>query len=109
MTFARVALLGTTAVFTVAAVRQGDPWDFKIEGPLKFAARPTSRDITPLDLMSRLYIVADDSMMGRDDGGPRGNLKATSYVANELRRLGVFPAGDNGSYFQDIGYKTTLA
>src|SRR5947199_8561115 len=106
MAFTRIAAIAAAALLTVTTARQGDPWDFKIEGPLKFAARPTSRDITPLDMMSRLYIFADDSMMGRDDGGPRGNLKGTTYVANELRRLGVFPAGDNGSYFQDIGYKT---
>jgi hypothetical protein len=92
-----------------AAIWQGDPSAFTIEGPLKFAARPTSKDITPIDLMSRLYIFADDSMMGRDDGGPLGNLKATKYVADEARRMGLFPAGDNGTYFQDIGYKTTLA
>src|SRR4051812_49652239 len=87
----------------------GSPPDFAIEGPLKFAARSTSTDITAMDLMSRLYVFADDSMMGRDDGGPRGAAKATNYIAAELRRLGLSPAGDNGTYFQDIGYKTTLA
>src|SRR5690348_13863610 len=69
----------------------GNPADFAIEGPLKFAARPTSTDITPIDLMSRLYVFADDSMMGRDDGGPRGATKATVYLERELRRLGLTP------------------
>ncbi|HEY9226071.1 MAG TPA: hypothetical protein VIP11_05455, partial [Gemmatimonadaceae bacterium] len=87
----------------------GNPADFAIEGPLKFTARPTSGDITPVDLMSRLYVFADDSMMGRDDGGPLGATKATSYIERELRRLRLRPAGDNGSYFQDIGYRTVLA
>jgi hypothetical protein len=104
-----MAAVGAFALTAVAFSNQGDPSAFTIEGPLKFAARPTSKDITPIDLMSRLYVFADDSMMGRDDGGPLGNLKATKYVADEARRMGLFPAGDNGTYFQDIGYKTTLA
>jgi Peptidase family M28 len=87
----------------------GNPADFTIEGPLKFTARPTSGDITAIDLMSRLYVFADDSMMGRDDGGPLGATKASTYVERELRRLRVTPAGDAGSYFQDIGYRTVLA
>src|SRR5512135_3438423 len=87
----------------------GDPAAFVTEGPLKFAPRPTSAAITPVDLMTRLYVFADDSMMGRDDGGPFGATKATSYVERELRRLGLTPAGDNGGFFQDIGYRTVVA
>jgi hypothetical protein len=59
--------------------------------------------------MSRLYIFADDSMMGRDDGGPIGAAKASTYIERELRRMRVTPAGDNGTYFQDIGYRSVLA
>jgi hypothetical protein len=87
----------------------GSPADFVTEGPLKFPPRPTSGDITAVDLMSRLYVFADDSMMGRDDGGPIGASKSTTYIERELRRLGLTPAGDNGTFFQDIGYRTVLA
>src|SRR5438046_1638305 len=104
MKFVSKLLIAGLIPIVIAATWKGDPSAFTIEGPLKFAARPTSKDITPIDLMSRLYVFADDSMMGRDDGGPIGNLKATKYVADELRRMGLFPAGDNGSFFQDIGY-----
>ncbi|HEX8944141.1 MAG TPA: M28 family peptidase [Gemmatimonadaceae bacterium] len=86
-----------------------DPAAFVTEGPLKFAPRPTSPAITAVDLMTRLYIFADDSMMGRDDGGPFGATKATNYIQRELRRLGLTPAGDNGGFFQDIGYRTAVA
>src|SRR3954469_25079700 len=91
---------------SLATPSAGDPSSFTVEGPLKFAPRQTSTAITPVDLMSRLYVFADDSMMGRDDGGPLGATKATAYIERELRRLGLVPAGDNGSYFQDIGYRT---
>src|ERR1051325_5532922 len=79
-----------------------DPSNFAIEGPSSFAPRPTTPAITSIDLMTRLYIFADDSMMGRDDGGPLGNTKATNYIERELRRMGLTPAGVNGTFFQDI-------
>jgi hypothetical protein len=66
--------------------------------PLKYKAKPTKAAITARDLMSRLYIFADDSMMGRQFG-TEGNLKGTAYIAAEMRRLGLKPAGDDG-YFQ---------
>ena len=69
------------------------------ELPMKLAPRPTSAAITTADLMTRLYIFADDSMEGREFGD-RGNVKATSYIERELRRLGLEPAGENGTFFQ---------
>jgi len=68
------------------------------DGPLKFTAKPTTGAITATDLMSRLYIFSDDSMMGRQFG-TEGNLKGTEYIANEVRRMGLKPGGDDG-YFQ---------
>jgi hypothetical protein len=61
----------------------------------------TSAPITAADLRTRLYIYADDSMQGRE-AGTIGNYKATAYIAAELARLGLEPAGDNGTYFQNI-------
>ena len=71
------------------------------ELPLKLAPRPTSPAISASDLMTRLYIFADDSMMGRQLG-TEYNLKGTDYIAREVQRLGLLPAGENGGYFQDI-------
>ncbi|HET9010495.1 MAG TPA: M28 family peptidase [Gemmatimonadaceae bacterium] len=70
------------------------------ELPLKLAPRPTTGDITPADLMTRLYIFADDSMMGRQVG-TEYNLKGTAYIEREVRRLGLVPAGTDG-YFQNL-------
>ena len=53
------------------------------------------------DLMTRLYVFADDSMMGRE-AGTAGHRKGTDYIARELQRLGLRPAGDNGTYFQAV-------
>jgi len=64
-------------------------------------AQPTTAGITPADLMSRLYPFADDSMMGRE-AGTRGNVLATEYVAREMARMGLRPAGENGTWFQTV-------
>ncbi len=85
------------------------------EGPYKWAPRPTSQEITANDLRTRLYGIADDSMLGRRIGDPT-NYKTTGYIANEVKRLGLKPAGDNGTWFQNLTYgpsafdasKTTL-
>ena len=53
--------------------------------------------------MTRLYILADDSMQGRETG-TLGNVKATTYIAGELRKIGLQPAGDDGTYFQTIQF-----
>jgi hypothetical protein len=69
--------------------------------PLKRAATPTTAAITATDLMSRIYPYADDSMLGRA-AGSESNLRATAFIAAEARRLGLEPAGDNGTYFQEV-------
>jgi hypothetical protein len=71
--------------------------------PLKHRAQPTTAAIDARDLMSRLYVFADDSMMGRE-AGTIGALKGTAYIAAEVKRLGLRPAGDSGSYFQNVPF-----
>jgi len=69
--------------------------------PLKHAATRTQTAITPADLMTRLYLYSDDSMMGRL-AGSEYNLKATAYIAAEVKRIGLMPGGDSGGYFQNV-------
>ena len=69
--------------------------------PLKRAPARTQTSINTADLMTRLYLYADDSMMGRA-AGTEYNLKATAYIESEVRRLKLIPAGDSGSYFQNV-------
>jgi len=61
--------------------------------------KPTSPAITAEDLRTRLFLFSDDSMRGRVLGD-RGNVKGTDYIASELKRLGLEPGGENGTYFQ---------
>ncbi|HMG70562.1 MAG TPA: M28 family peptidase [Gemmatimonadaceae bacterium] len=67
--------------------------------PLTYQGGPTVTAITACDLMTRLYIYADDSLRGREAGTPDA-IHATAWIEREVRRLGLRPAGDNGTYFQ---------
>jgi hypothetical protein len=78
----------------------------RAENPLKHTPQPTTAAITAADLMTRLYIFADDSMQGRD-AGTIGNVRGTEYIVRELTRLGVTPAGENGGYYQDVPLRTS--
>src|SRR5262245_60354747 len=69
--------------------------------PVPVAA--TSPAITEQDLERRLFLIAHDSMLGRETGGP-GAFKAADYIAAEFQRLGLEPAGDNGTYFQTVPF-----
>ena len=70
--------------------------------PMKHQPQPTVPAITAGDLMTRLYIFADDSMAGRESG-TLAHLKATDYIAAELKRIGAQPGGEKGTFYQDFG------
>src|SRR5262245_11619399 len=68
------------------------------------AACANAQDIKPDALRQRLFTIAHDSMGGRDTGS-RGNWLTAEYVAAEFKRLGLEPAGENGTYFQTIPFR----
>jgi hypothetical protein len=82
--------------------QQGEaPRELPRELPLKYSGPPTKPEILPGDLMTRLYIFADDSMGGRQVLTDY-NLKGTAYIEREVRKLGLKPAGDSGGFFQNL-------
>ncbi|MGE0160513.1 MAG: M20/M25/M40 family metallo-hydrolase [Gemmatimonadales bacterium] len=103
-----LALLCFVAAANALAAQSSDPprvWPD--EGPLTWTPRPTQPEITPDDLRTHVYLLAADSMRGRA-AGSRGNFLTTEYVAEVFRRLGLEPAGDAGTYFQDVPPPTGL-
>src|SRR5574338_118095 len=76
-------------------------WPFEL--PRQHPPRPTTSAITAGDLATRLFLIADDSMRGRESGDI-GNQMVTDYIASEFRRLGLQPAGEDGTYFQTIPF-----
>jgi hypothetical protein len=65
------------------------------------AGGATSAAISGADLRTRLFAYADDSMQGRE-AGKLGNFRATTYIAGQVKMMGLEPAGDNGTYFQTL-------
>jgi hypothetical protein len=55
--------------------------------------------ITQADVMRRVHVIAHDSMLGRDTPSPGLEMTA-QYVADEFKRFGLKPGGENGSWFQ---------
>jgi hypothetical protein len=64
----------------------------------------TTSAISAADLRTRLYLIADDSMRGRL-AGSAGDSVATAYIASELARVGLTPAGDNSGWFQTVHFR----
>jgi hypothetical protein len=93
------ALVLAGAASTLAAQQQKCPAVTGATMPLTYRGGATVPAITACDLMTRLYIYSADSMRGREAGTPDA-IRATAYIEREVRRLGLKPAGDNGTYFQ---------
>ncbi|MEQ8314816.1 MAG: M28 family metallopeptidase [Gammaproteobacteria bacterium] len=58
----------------------------------------------PARVEAHIKFLADDYLGGRDTG-TAGFEIAARYVASEFAQIGVQPAGNNGSYFQDISFR----
>ncbi|HEX7937391.1 MAG TPA: M28 family peptidase [Gemmatimonadaceae bacterium] len=71
--------------------------------PVPAPSGSTTADISAADLRKRLFIIAHDSMMGRESGS-EGDYKTQEYIASEFKRLGLEPAGENGTYFQNVPF-----
>ena len=60
---------------------------------------PALAAIDTAQLRRDLYVMASDSMRGRE-AGTLDELRASAWVADRAREAGLQPAGDNGTYFQ---------
>ena len=57
------------------------------------------REIRQADLRRDLFAMASPAMRGRE-GGTLDEMKASVWVAEQYARLGLEPAGDDGTWFQ---------
>ena len=55
--------------------------------------------VTPQDVVRRIAIIADDSMLGRATPSPQLEQVA-QYIAAEFQRFGLRPGGERGTYLQ---------
>lgn len=63
--------------------------------------------MTPAAMRARLETYAADSMAGRLTG-TEDHRKATRFIADELRTMGLEPAGENGTFLQRVNLITTV-
>ncbi|WP_400190165.1 M20/M25/M40 family metallo-hydrolase [Hymenobacter sp. B81] len=59
------------------------------------------QQLRPDDFRAHVQYLADDKLLGRQPGTP-GYQLAVDYVTQQLKELGVQPAGENGSYVQRV-------
>jgi Tol biopolymer transport system component len=71
-----------------------------INKPFKSAGAP---EILAADMRQHVEALASPQFEGRMTG-TTGEQKATQYVAEEFRRLGLEPAGENNTYFQPFSF-----
>ncbi|MDB5233343.1 MAG: peptidase [Hymenobacter sp.] len=71
----------------------------------KPAAKPAGKTtnaqaaIRESDIKRDLFALAGDHFRGRE-GGTLDELKASVWLADQIRAIGLLPAGDDGTYFQ---------
>ena len=73
-------------------------------------AAPVLAQTTPADpsigrrIRADVEFLASDKLEGRDTGS-RGHAIAADYVASQFRAIGLEPAGEKGSWFQQVPFR----
>ena len=60
---------------------------------------PAISEIRQADLQRDLYAMAADSMRGRE-AGTIDEMRASMWLAEQMRQIGLVPKGEDGSWFQ---------
>src|SRR5687767_15105503 len=63
--------------------------------------------ITPHAMRAHVNFLASDALEGRE-AGTRGYDVAAAYVAAQFEAAGAEPAGDDGTYFHHVRFRTFL-
>jgi Zn-dependent M28 family amino/carboxypeptidase len=67
------------------------------------AAKTAEQSINPEAIRAHVRFLADDLLEGRGPGVRGGDL-AARYIATQFELYGLKPAGDNGTYFQQVDF-----
>lgn len=100
LTISAIALLSAcTEQPTNAPETEAQPADAGLLMPLPSG---TVAEITADDLGQRIAALADDAFEGRGPASENGE-QAADWIAAEMARIGLEPAGENGTWFQSVG------
>lgn len=71
------------------------------------AVKKVAETIVAADVMRDVSFIASDALMGRATPSP-GFDSAAAYVARHLKKLGVKPMGDSGTYFSHYPLRQSI-
>lgn len=72
-------------------------------GALPAAAQQAMNDIDSEKIRATVKYLSDDALEGRGTG-QKGGDRAADWIAEQFKSYGVQPAGDNGSFFQNVKF-----
>jgi hypothetical protein len=98
----RLASQGLMAVIILAvgATLAAEAWPT----PGEDAADAAMSTIRPEAIRAGMRFLADDALEGRGTG-TRGYEIAAKYMASQFEAIGLQPAGENGTYFQNVPFR----
>jgi hypothetical protein len=76
------------------------------QSPASVATPGSIRTITEQDLRADLFAMAGDATRGRE-AGTLDEMRASMWTAEQLRKIGVAPLGEDGTYFQWFNMRRT--
>lgn len=79
-----------------------------LAGGVVWAGKTQTPKVDPEKIRAHVKYLASDELEGRGTGQKGGDL-AADYIAAQFKSYGLAPAGENGTYFQDVpmvGMKT---
>jgi Zn-dependent M28 family amino/carboxypeptidase len=92
-TIHRLTIAATLLVGSISALAQSSPASVKA----------AEASIDPAKVSAHVQFLSDDLLEGRYPG-LRGGELAAKYIATQFSLDGLTPAGDNGTYFQNINF-----
>ena len=95
-----VAVVAAAAAVSSGACSRGVSVSTAAPSPTPSAAASSATGVTESEVRRLLGALAHDSMQGRGTATP-GSARAARFIADELGRYGVQPAGDSG-FFQRV-------
>jgi Zn-dependent M28 family amino/carboxypeptidase len=95
---------GTVAALALIGLTTTQIADARPAAKAAHSQAATQADFAPIDearLRQHIKTLADDFFEGRGPG-TRGDDMATTYIAGAFAAMGLEPAGDNGTWFQNF-------
>src|SRR5882762_8866015 len=80
------------------------PWVFLLSALNLRAQQPIEKHFDGQTWWGHIKVLADDKMEGRDTGS-EGLRKAEAYVVEQIKQLGLEPAGNDG-YYQALKFQS---